>query len=226
MDQIHVTCIRELEQTCGLRIVLPRLHKRPRDFDRHVLIFRSMHDFTPDRRSMRTGTGFMVATRYRVGRPAEELHDCSVAKVPLIGKPQVGYGGKRDHSFQRHGFAGQAKSQMSAGGMADYDRRTAKMFTRSFDSGHNVVECARPTPSGLVYAPILEIGRDNATRRQGRAERIRVAEIVLHPPESTVNENSEANHHLFGMPQFEKLAFAIAIGDAMAIHSVPSTNRL
>src|SRR5215469_14117267 len=91
-----------------------------------------MHDFAPDRRSMRTGTGFMVAIRHRVRRPAEELHDCSVAKVPLIGKRQVGYGSKRDHSFRRDGFASQAKSQMSAGGMAT--TTGAKIFTRSFDS--------------------------------------------------------------------------------------------
>src|SRR5271167_1458181 len=113
---------------------------------------------------------------------------------------------------------------MPSGGMADQDRHTAKMFVRSVECRHNVFVRARPTASWLAYAPILEIGGDYAPRRQRGAEWVRVAEIVLRPPESAVDENSEASHHMFGMPQFEKLACITAIGDVFRIHSADSSS--
>jgi hypothetical protein len=51
---------------------------------------------------------------------------------------------------------------MSAGRVADYDRRSANVFARSFDSCRNVFERAWPTAARLAYAPILEVGRDYA----------------------------------------------------------------
>src|SRR5271169_2369343 len=113
---------------------------------------------------------------------------------------------------------------MSSGGMADYDWRAAKMFARSVESRHNVFERARPAAAWLAYTPILEVGRDNAPRRQRGAEGLRVAKIVLCPPESAMDENSEASHRLLGVPQFEKLACVTAIRDVFRIHSADSSS--
>jgi hypothetical protein len=113
---------------------------------------------------------------------------------------------------------------MSAGRVADCDRRTAKMFARSFDSCHNVFVRARPAAAWLAYTPILEIGRDNAPRRQCGTERVCVAEVVFRPPESAMDKNSEASHRLLGMPQFEKLACVTAIRDVFRIHSADSSS--
>ncbi len=167
---------------------------------------------------MQTGASFVVAAMHRFGSPAQEFHDSSIAEIQLIGKLQVGHGSKRNRCLQRTWFAGQAKSQVSAGRMADYDRRTANMFDRSLSSCHNVFERAWPIAARLTYPPILEIGRDNASYCQRRTERVGMAEIIFRPPESAMDENRETGSGLFGMPQLEKLVFFIAVGDAFWIH--------
>jgi len=121
---------------------------------------------------------FIVAVGHRYWSPAHEFHDCSVAEIQLIGKPQIGYWSKADYCLQPDGFAGQAKSQMPPSRMANDDRQTADKLARGFDSGNNICERPRPAAAWLTYSSIFQIGRDYANGRQGCAEWVRMAKAL------------------------------------------------
>ncbi len=123
-------------------------------------------------------------------------------------------------------FAGHAQRQMPSRRMADYDRRAPKNYARSFDPCHNVFERARPTPARLAYPAILEIGCNYAFLRQCGTEGVRMAKIVLRPPEPAMEENHKASHRALGLPQFEKLSGVLAIRDVFRVHfALPASSR-
>jgi hypothetical protein len=115
------------------------------------------------------GRRFAVMVRHLCWRAAEKTCDGIIAQVQFPSATQIEHAGQREHACDCGLMCREAQCKLAAGRVSG-NAETVAIKRRKFivaaqnepKSGADVLECSRPSASGIAHAPVLNIGARNS----------------------------------------------------------------
>jgi hypothetical protein len=169
----------------------------------------------PDRQLHRVGLTIVL---HNFGRLATEKLDNSIrAQMKIEGALEIDHSSERDRASDRWFMRGEAKRQLSSGGVAHHNNPfwveliVACDLRKKTAAIDNVFERRGPSAAGISDAAVFDIPGGASSLRECRTQMAGVKEVVLSPPISAVDVHHHGNGHFLSFCWKPKVAELVRV---------------